>query len=118
LTHAVVHSKSHGRCPRWLHEGLAQIVEERRLTPADRQLIDATLAERDPVRWNEGLFSYPMALSLTRYLESRKGLDGLVRTLELLGEGEELEAALASVYGLSYEQLCRDWAEELQDGEL
>jgi len=117
LTHAVVHAKTHGRCPRWLHEGLAQIAEERHLGRADLKHIADTLAERDPARWNDGAFSYPMALSLTRHLQTRKGMNGLVRVLDLLGAGEPVETALASVYGAPYERLCRDWAEELQESE-
>jgi tetratricopeptide (TPR) repeat protein len=112
LAHAVIHSKTRGQCPRWLHEGLAQIAEDRPLSPADRQTIGALLAQRDPARWNEGSFSYPMALSFTRHLESRKGLDGLVRLLERLGAGEELARALTAVYGFEYERLCREWAAE------
>jgi tetratricopeptide (TPR) repeat protein len=112
LTHAVVHSKTRGRCPRWLHEGLAQLSENRPLPRSDRVRISETLAERDPARWADGGLSYQMALSLTMHLEARKGIDGLVRVLDRLGEGEELEAALVAVYGVSYERICRDWAQE------
>ena len=115
LAHAVIHAKTHGRCPRWLHEGLAQIVEERYLRRADQKAIAASLANRDPTTWDAGGFSYPMALSLTRSLQARKGFGGLVQLLELLGSGDSLETALNSTYGASYERLCRDWAEELQE---
>jgi len=117
LAHAVIHAKTHGRCPRWLHEGLAQIAEERHLGRADLQRIAETLTQRDPARWNDGVFSYPMALSLTRHLQTRKEMNGLVRVRDLLGAGGPVETALASVYGAPYERLCRDWAEELQESE-
>jgi tetratricopeptide (TPR) repeat protein len=116
LTHAVIHAKTHGRCPRWLHEGLAQISEDRYLGRADQETIVKSLAGQDPSKWDRAGFSYPKALSLTRSLEERKGFDGLVRVLELLGDGDSVEDALMTVYGASYEELCRDWAEELREG--
>jgi tetratricopeptide (TPR) repeat protein len=113
LTHAVIHAKTRGNCPRWLHEGLAQRFEGRPVTRATRQEILRTLEGIAPSHWESRGFSYPAAHSLTRYLESRAGLDGLVRVLDRLGEGMDAEQALQHVYGEGYDQLCRLWAEEL-----
>ena len=115
LTHAVIHSKSRGNCPRWLHEGLAQRAENKRLTPERRREIAEQLAGRDASDWDEERFSYPMALSLTRYLESRWGFDTLVSLLDLLGEGEELDSALRRFYGEDYAAICRRWKRELTE---
>jgi tetratricopeptide (TPR) repeat protein len=111
LTHAVVHSKTRGHCPRWLHEGLAQIKEGRPFTRADQARV-ADILERvdDPSAWSTAGFSYPAALSLVRYLEGRRGFDGLVDLLETLGEGVELESALEEIYGADYATLCQRWA--------
>ena len=59
-------------------------------------------------------FSYPAALSLTRYLESRRGFGGLLVFLENLAEGLDTDAALEDAYGEDYRTLCVRWAEDLQ----
>lgn len=115
LTHAVVHSKTRGNCPRWLHEGLAQIAEDRPLPRSQREAIARRLAAGDPAAWDSEGFSYPMALSLTRYLESRQGADAVVYLLQLLGEGASLDGALRTVYGQDYAALCREWARAVRE---
>ncbi len=115
LTHAVIHSKTRGNCPRWLHEGLAQLAEERPSTPADRGRVAEVLAAGDPETWAERGFSYPAALSLTRYLVSLRGEDGVVDLLGGLGGGESLDDALLRVYRIDYPRLCREWARALSE---
>jgi tetratricopeptide (TPR) repeat protein len=114
LTHAVVRSKTRGNCPRWLHEGLAQRFEGRKVSRADQVSILQMLEGIDPSRWEGKGFSYPAALSLVSYLESLRDIDGLVMVLERLGRGERIEAALRSVYGLDHGELCRRWSEALE----
>ncbi len=109
LTHAIVHAKTRGNCPRWLHEGLAQRFEGKPLTRADHELVARRLARDDPQRWDAEEFSYPLALALTGHLESRGGLHRIVDLLEHLGQGTELDVALGQVYGLDYARLCREW---------
>jgi tetratricopeptide (TPR) repeat protein len=115
LTHAVIHSKSRGNCPRWLHEGLAQRAESKRLTAKQQREISAELAAKDAADWDESGFSYPMALSLTRHLESRRGFEGLVSLLDLLAEGRELDEALRHLYGEDYKAVCRRWKRKLAE---
>ena len=113
LTHAVVRSKTRGNCPRWLHEGLAQRFEGRKISRADRSAVVKMLAGIDPSRWESKGFSYPAALALVQYLESLRDIDGLVMVLDRLGRGEPEETALREVYGLDPGELCRRWAEEM-----
>lgn len=113
LTHAVVHSKSRGQAPRWLHEGLAQVAEPRPLTRADHESVRRALGSEDPATWAERAFSYPAALSLVRHLESERGFDALVRLVGDLGEGKSLDAALRDEFGADYASLCRAWAASL-----
>ncbi len=117
LTHAVVHSKTHGHCPRWLHEGLAQWSEGRRISRSDASKIQGHLEGGDPAAWEQRGFSYPVALSLTRYLESRRGFSAVVDLLERIGDGESLDSALQTMYGETYPDLCRRWAREFSEGE-
>jgi len=113
LAHAVVHSKTRGNCPRWLHEGLAQIIEGRPESRAAAQRAVQGLSPGDSIRWNSGEFSYPLALSLTRFLEARRRMDGLVWLLDLLGEGTQLDPALRKVYGYDHAGISRLWLEDL-----
>ncbi len=113
LTHAVVHSKTRGNCPRWLHEGLAQAEEGRRLDDAARAAVAELLAAGDPAEWESRRFLYPAALSLVRYLEALRGPYGLLDVLDALAEGQDADAALERVYGEPYAVLCRRWAREV-----
>ena len=89
----------------------------RTLSRRDRERILARLREVEPAEWDSEGFSYPLALSLTTYLEERRGLDGLVRVLQRLGDGDDAGQALTAVYGLDYGELCRRWASTvLQEG--
>lgn len=114
LTHAVVHSKTRGNCPRWLHEGLAQVFEERAFTRTSRRKVLTMLEGISPSRWESRGFSYAAAYSLTLHLQERGGFDSLVRVLERLEQGDDIDAALRYVYSEGYERLCRSWAEALQ----
>lgn len=114
LTHAVLHSKTRGSCPRWLHEGLAQRSEGKSVGRADLDAIRRSLRDREPSSWESAGFSYPAALSLTLHLEHRRGIGAIVDLLDRLGQGSALEAALRETFGQSYEEICRDWAEQLQ----
>jgi tetratricopeptide (TPR) repeat protein len=115
LTHAVVHSKTRGRTPRWLHEGLAQLSEGRVLNDADRQAVSALVTSGKAESWESRGFSYPAALSLTKFLVERRGFDTLVWLLDQLGEGQELDPLLERVYGYDYPGLCRVWSESLNN---
>jgi hypothetical protein len=115
LSHAVVHAKTRGNCPRWLQEGLAQRAEGRRPTPGDRQEVRRRLRQEDPARWEEGGFSYPLALSLVASLDEERGFHALVEVLERLGRGEDIDAALTGVYGDGHAVLCRRWAERVRE---
>ncbi len=111
LAHAFVHSKTRGSCPRWLHEGIAQRFEGRRPTRADGQRVRSLLASGDPASWEARGFTYPAALSLSLFLESLRGWDGLLDVLDRLERGESLSGAFEAAYGSTYADLCRRWAE-------
>lgn len=110
LTHAIVHSKTRRNCPRWLHEGLAQIVEGRTLGDADLREIRERLGSGDPL---DGAISYPVALGLTQHLQARQGFRGLVYLLDVLAEGATIDEALRSVYGQTQGEVVASWAREL-----
>lgn len=114
LTHAIVHSKTRGSCPRWLQEGLAQIAEDRPLTHADRARVARSVSAGDPGTWPDARFSYAAALSFTRFLEAERGFDALVSVLDRLGDGERLDDALRGLYARDYAELAATWATTLR----
>jgi tetratricopeptide (TPR) repeat protein len=116
LAHAVVQAKSRGACPRWLHEGLAQMAEPRTLGRADAAHLAAVVRADDPSTWPDRAFTYPAALSLTTYLAERRGFDSVVSVLGALGDGERLDRALEAMYGESFAELARDWAGSMVAG--
>ena len=117
LTHAIVHSKSRGHAPWWLHEGLAQRMEGKRLRSSQRKALAGVEARFDgkAQQVDEVRMSYAAALGFTEYLEQRGGLWNLAWLLELIGDGSSVDEALQQVYGRSEASLKRSWQEDLRE---
>ncbi len=114
LTHAIVASKTRGNCPRWLQEGLAQMAEPRTLRRSDVAALGKTVRADSAATWPDQAFSYPSALSFTRFLEARRGFELLVVLLGRLGDGETTDTALAALYSAPFAELAAEWAGTLQ----
>lgn len=111
--HAAVHALARGRAPRWLQEGLAQLLEG---APADPMLrvptgltlrgLEALVTDPDPVRARAG---YDLARWVVDDLAQRGGLEALRRLLGRLGAGASLDHALAATYGHDTDALEAAW---------
>jgi tetratricopeptide (TPR) repeat protein len=111
--HAVIHRQARGRAPRWLQEGLAQVLEGR--TP-DRALaasagltltgLEALVTDRDPRRAHAG---YELALFVVADLLDRGGIDPMRALLARLGAGETIADAAPRVYGWRLAELESQW---------
>ncbi len=113
MTHSFIHSLTHGRCPQWLNEGIAQMEE-----PRSSGAFAAALAQlfqegrQAPLHYLEGSFmrlspaqaqlAYAESLAAAEYLRSTYGMFALRRMLELLNSGEEPEAALSHAVQVNY----------------
>jgi tetratricopeptide (TPR) repeat protein len=115
LTHSFIHSITHGRCPQWLNEGLAQMEEPRSSTtfaaPLARLFREGKQAplralEAPFTRFNpaQAQLAYAESLAATEYLRSTYGMYALRRMLELLSDGEAPEAALNRATQSDYSQ--------------
>jgi hypothetical protein len=111
--HAVIHELARGRAPRWLHEGLAQVLEGATSDPILRAPAGLTLAgvealagDSDPLRARAG---YDIALWIVRDLLDRGGIDPLRELLARLGAGETMAEAMPRVYGLRLTELESQW---------
>lgn len=111
--HAAIHDLSRGRAPRWLQEGLAQVLEgavaERGLRAPGTLTVaalEALVDDADPARARAG---YDIALWVVEDLLNRRGMGAMRDLLVRLGRGETIAAATASVYGVRLGELESQW---------
>ncbi len=116
LTHSFVNQMTAGRCPAWLNEGVAQLLEPRSLGGRAAQLAQLFKAEREiPLNMLEGGFAsfgateaalaYDESLAAAGYLYGHYGMPDLVRVLQRIGQGESAESSLRSVLHSDYGRL-------------
>lgn len=116
LAHSFVNQLSHGRCPQWLHEGIAQVLEPKTVAHGGRQLARLFSAEREiPYNALEGSFAglsgmeatlaYDESLAAVEYINETYGMVDLRRILERIGEGASTEVALRTTIHSNYAQL-------------
>lgn len=116
LAHSFINQLSAGRCPPWLHEGIAQLLEPKSLGGDGRQLAQLFKAQRNlPLNALEGSFmrfsgveayvAYAESLAAVSYINEAYGMGDLQRILLRLSEGSSTEAALRATIHSDYGQL-------------
>jgi len=124
LTHSFVNQLTAGRCPAWLNEGVAQLLEPRSLGSRGAPLAQVFKAEREiPLNMLEGSFAslipteavlaYDESLAAANYLYGRYGMPDLVRVLQRIGQGDSVESSLRSVLRSDYGRLEEDLRADL-----
>ena len=123
--HAVVAEISGGKCPAWVDEGLAQVIEGRPNTilgPALR----AWLENDDPLpmNWLDGGFTtlnddlvpvaYAQSYFATKSLINQKGFGAVSRYLQLLKAGSPADNGFQAAFGESLHKFESDIAEQLE----
>jgi len=121
LAHAFIRHASADRAPGWLHEGLAQWWEGKRIpryeirddfrsrspyTLAEMEGNLARRADRAAARAN-----YVQALAVVEYLFERSGEGAVACLVRDLGEGQTFSEALRGETGLTPDELFRKWKE-------
>ena len=125
LAHSFINQMSGGRCPQWLHEGIAQALEPKAL-PHGRRLAELFKAQREiPFNALEGSFmqfspmeavlAYDESLAAVQYIDDTYGISELQRILRRLSEGSSTEAALRATIHSDYGQLQTEVGKYLAD---
>lgn len=117
LTHSFVNQLTANRCPEWLNEGIAQMLEPRSL-PAARlselfrtgreiplNMLDHGFAS---LSTTEAALAYDESLAVVSYVYRRYGMPDLVGVLRHIGQGDSAEAALRSTLHTDYGRLTND----------
>ena len=126
LAHSFINQLSQGRCPHWLHEGIAQMVEPRSLSQDGPQLANLFKAGQEvPLNVLEGSFmrlngmearvAYAESLAAATYINETYGMGDLQRILQMLGQGSSTEAALRATVHSDYGALDQELGKYLQD---
>lgn len=126
LAHSFITQLSGGRCPPWLHEGIAQFLEPKSLGGSGHQLSLLFKAQRNiPFNVLEGSFmrlsgaeahvAYAESLAAVSYISDSYGLSDVQRILQRISQGSSPEAALRTTIHSDYGQLESDLAKYLAD---
>ncbi|ABF43277.1 TPR repeat protein [Candidatus Koribacter versatilis Ellin345] len=125
LTHSFITQIARGRCPYWLNEGVAQLMEPKSISSAGPLLAKLYASQREiPLNALEGSFmgldgnsaaiAYAESLTAVEYINDTYGMSDVRRLLERIGEGSSTEAALRSTFNVGYGQFEEDIATYLK----
>jgi len=125
LGHAFIYEVTKGKCPVWLNEGLAQVIQNE-VDPVSVVIFLAakqagalfTLREmtqhpeklRDPIEI--GIY-YQQSFLITRYLLEQYGWDAMNTLLRKLGEGTPLNKAFFEMTGKDFVKFELEWLASL-----
>ncbi len=126
LAHSFITQLSGGRCPPWLHEGIAQFLEPKSLGGNGHQLALLFKAQQNiPLNALEGSFqnfsgaqaylAYAESLAAVSYINDSYGMSDIQRILKRLSQGNSTEAALRATIHSDYGQFESDLAKYLAD---
>jgi tetratricopeptide (TPR) repeat protein len=122
LAHSFINQITHARCPQWLNEGIAQVVEGRVTSSGALAQIYAQHRQQ-PLAALEGPFTnfsgpaaalaYSESLATVEYIRDQYGFSDVVRVLQRIGGGLSGEAALRATIHSSYADLDSEVAHAL-----
>jgi Tfp pilus assembly protein PilF len=115
LTHSFVNQETQGRCPQWLNEGIAQMLEPKSITQghvlaqlfkAEREIpLNALESGFTSLSLGESQLAYAESLATVAYIRDQYGMSDVMRILDRIGQGESVESALRSTIHCDYRQL-------------
>jgi hypothetical protein len=119
LAHSFINQLAGGRCPQWLNEGVAQVLEPKSVSSRGARLAALFQAQHEiPLNTLEGSFmrlspieamlAYDESLAAVEYINDTYGMSDLRRLLERLGQGNSTETALRATIHSDYAGLQGD----------
>ena len=126
LAHSFITQLTGGRCPPWLHEGIAQFLEPKSLSGEGRQLSQLYKAQREiPLNALEGSFqnfsgaqayvAYAESLAAVSYINDSYGMSDVQRILQRISQGSSTEAAMRETLHSDYGQFESDLGKYLSE---
>jgi len=126
LAHSFINQIASGRCPVWLNEGIAQLLEPKSLGGDGRQLarlfntqqnIPLNILEGSFMRFSggEAYVAYAESLAAVTYINDTYGMSDIQRILQRLGEGSSSESALRATIHSGYGDLQSEMGKYLTD---
>ena len=125
LAHSFIRQATNGRCPVWLNEGLAQLVEPQsaaRYRNSLTRLFES--GKQTPLQSMEGSFigldsrqaaiAYIESLAYVEYIRDAYGMNRIADIMRYLNEGQSPEESLKSAVHDDYSQLEEEFARNLR----
>ena len=125
LAHSFIRQATNGRCPVWLNEGLAQLVEPQsaaRYRNSLTRLFES--GKQTPLQSMEGSFigldsrqaaiAYIESLAYVEYIRDSYGMNRIADIMRYLNEGQSPEESLKSAVHDDYSQLEEEFARNLR----
>jgi hypothetical protein len=111
LTHAFIAARSRGIAPREVHEGLAQLMEGKRLESILDREGRKSLAD-GRIRGVMGF--YLGALSFAEFMMAERGQGGINDLLQTMGDTGSVDQAFRKVFSRGHQDVMKDWAVRLE----
>jgi tetratricopeptide (TPR) repeat protein len=125
LAHSFITQLSAGRCPPWLHEGIAQFLEPKNLAEGHQLAVLFKSQQNIPLNVLEASFlqlsgsqanlAYAESLAAVTYINDSYGMSDIQRILQRISQGSSTEAALRATIHSDYGQLESDLSKYLGD---
>lgn len=117
LTHSFINQIAGGRCPQWLNEGIAQLMEPRTIGSTRGPRLAALYAAQQEIPLKnlelsflnyspfEAVLAYDESLAAAEYIHDTYGMSELESILRKIGEGNTPEAALRLTIHSNYSDM-------------
>ena len=117
LTHSFISQLAGGRCPQWLNEGIAQLMEPRNIGTTRGPRLAQLYAMGQQLPLNslevsflnfspfEAVLAYDESLAAAEYIRDTYGMSELESILQRIGQGNSTESALRATIHSGYSDL-------------
>lgn len=123
LTHAILHQATRGKCPTWLHEGLAQYFEGSPLKNEKELLKELEKGTIPPINSpsfllmerEKSISLYKLSLAAVYFLKERGSMGSISNFIAKIGYGEDLAESFYETFLFPYDELTQRIKEYLKN---